>query len=234
MPAPSIPDLVTDPAALAAMLDGHRAALLVIDVQVDFAAPDGAMAALGADLSAVAPALRCIAALIAAARRHGLPRAYLRVETRPETDSSAIKLFYQRRGEPAALAVCRAGTPGARYYGVTPRPGDIEVVKSRYSGFFGTDLEAQLRRRRIDTLIVTGLTTECCVDSSVRDAFERGFSVFIAADACATYGDADHRAALANLAKSFALPTLTAALLAAWQAAAAGPLIDGAGTEPAR
>ena len=193
------------------MLDPRRSALLVIDVQVDFAAADGAMAAMGADLAGIEAAIDHMQTLIDAARARRLSIIWLRVASHADTDSAAAKRFYARRGYPhSALAVCRQGERGADYYRLKPQAGDLEINKPLYSGFHGTDLDAQLRSRDVGTLLLVGLTTECCVDCTARDAFHRNYDVFIAADACAAYGESLHRSALDILSQNCALITDTA------------------------
>ena len=195
-----------EPAALAEMIEPAQCALLVIDVQEDFAGPQGAMARAGADMSGVAPALDKIEALIDAARRAGMTLAFARVATTPQSDSKALKLLHARKGEPpAALALCRTGEPGAAYYRVAPRPGDLEVEKRLYNAFHDTALEADLRARGVETLVVAGFATHCCVDATCRDAFHRGFDVFVISDATAAYAADTHWATLAALRESCAL-----------------------------
>jgi len=204
-------------AELAGMIEPARTALVVIDVQDDFAAPDGAMGRLGLDFSGLPLALAHVHEAIAAARQAGATLAFVRVLTTPESDSRALRLLTQRKGYPAeSLAICREGTPGAGYYQVSPRPGDIEVGKRLYSAFAGTRFDADLRERGIDTLVVVGLTTDCCVDSTVRDAFHRDYNVFVVADACDAYDAAVHASSLRALQSHCALVTDTAALCAAW------------------
>jgi nicotinamidase-related amidase len=203
--------------ALAPMLDPAHTTLVIVDVQNDFAAPDGAMAQAGCDLSDVEPAIDRIERLIAAARKAGATLAFIRVVTKAETDSRALKLFYERRGYPAeALDMCRAGTPGVDYYRVQPKAGEIEVAKLLFSSFVGTDFDAQLKARGIDTLVVTGLTTECCIDCTVRDAFHHGYSCFLVDDACAAYGGAVHIAAMSGLMQNCALAVSSAAVEEVW------------------
>jgi len=90
------------------------------------------------------------------------------------------------------------------------------VKKVRYSGFLGTDLDARLRALGVDTLVVAGLTTECCVDSTVRDAFDLDYHVFVAADACAAYEADLHLASLKIMALNSAILTDTARIAEAW------------------
>lgn len=224
MPAPELSfvspnETVPSSAALRPMLDPARTALLIIDAQVDFIAPDGAMAGAGMDMSAIPPTLDRVRALIAAARDAGATPVFIRVVTRDETDSDALLTLMERKGHGAqAAAICRAGSRGAEFYGVTPEEGEMTVDKPLFSSFVGTTLDADLRAAGIDTLLVCGFTTDCCVESTVRDAFHRNFHVFVAADAC-TAGSPDmHEGALRGMAKNCALLTDTATVLASWQA----------------
>ena len=199
------------------MIEPARTALLVIDVQIDFVAPDGPMGSARVDMSTIPPAMDRIHRIIAAARAAGATVGFVRVVTRPETDSDALKLLMARKGlPPESVALCRDGTPGAGYYQVRPLPGELEIQKTLFSSFVGTRLEEQLRERDIDTLVVVGFTTECCVDCTVRDAFHRNFNVFIVADACAAYSSSLHYGALESLALNCALLTESAAVLEAW------------------
>jgi nicotinamidase-related amidase len=211
-----LPDAV-DAALLGPMLPAARTALLVIDVQNDFVSPGGALGLAGLDMLALEAPLQRVEALIAAARASGVTLVFVRVVTRPETDSAALKLMTERKGQRLdSVAICRAGTPGAGYYRVKPRAGELEIEKTLYSAFSGTTLEQQLRARGIDTLLACGFTTECCVDSTVRDAFHRDFNVFIAGDACAAYLPDLHHASLNALALSCALLVDSAAVERAW------------------
>ncbi|MGF7155340.1 cysteine hydrolase family protein [Novosphingobium gossypii] len=201
----------------AAMIAPDRTALIVVDVQVDFAAPQGLIGSFGVDLAPAEAAIDRIDALLAAAREAGVTVGFMRVMTRPETDSNALRTWMERRGTPGNEGICRVGSGGEDYYRLFPRPGDIEIEKRVYSSFHGTDLEQQLRSRGIDTLVMTGLTTECCVDSTTRDAFHRDFHTFVVSDACAAY-DADmHAHALKALSENTSLLVTTDAVVAAWK-----------------
>ncbi|PTT71907.1 isochorismatase, partial [Pseudomonas sp. HMWF010] len=95
--------------------------------------------------------------------------------------------------------------------------GERVIEKTRYSGFWGTDLDARLKGLGVDTLVVAGVTTECCVDSTVRDAFNLDYHVFVVADACAAYEADLHAASLKAMALNSAILTDTAAVASAWQ-----------------
>jgi nicotinamidase-related amidase len=215
----SIPNAVE----LAEMIDPARSALIVIDVQADFASPSGAMARRGADLSGVEGVLDNVEALIAAARRSGVCVAFARVLTSPQTDSVALKNLNARRGlAPSALDICREGDRGSDYYRVAPLPGEIEVSKRLFSAFHGADLDQRLRERNVDTLILVGLTTNCCVDATARDAFHRNFNVFVVSDATDAYGEETQRRALAALAATCGLIVATAEVRSSWSRVHAG------------
>jgi len=200
------------------MIATQRTALIVVDVQVDFASPEGLIGRYGTDMSPAEAAIDKIEALIAAARKAGAAVGFMRVMTRPETDSNALKTWMARRGTPGSEGICRIGSGGEDYYRVSPEPGDIEVGKLAYSSFHGTDFEEQLRARGIDTLVMTGLTTDCCVDSTTRDAFHRDFHTFVVSDACASFDEALHVHALAALNEHTSLLVTTDAVVAAWSA----------------
>ncbi|SFJ24180.1 cysteine hydrolase [Caulobacter sp. UNC279MFTsu5.1] len=206
---------------LAAWIAPGRTAVLVIDMQVDFASPDGVLGAF-IDMGVVQPALAAAETLVAQARAAGVPVVFVGLSTTPETDSAAWNERLRRRGGDPDVdaALCRAGQVGSEFYGPKPAPGELVVHKTRYSGFVGTDLDMQLTKMGVDTLVVAGLTTECCVDSTVRDAFDLDYHVFVAADACAAYEADIHAASLKVMELNSAILTDTAAIADAWKGAA--------------
>ncbi|PIC02206.1 isochorismatase [Caulobacter sp. X] len=204
---------------LAAWIAPSRTAALVIDIQVDFASPAGALGAY-VDMAAVQPAVTAAQRLVDAARGAGTPVVFVGLFTTLETDSPAWKERMRRRGgDPDnESALCREGEAGSDFYGPQPAAGELVVKKARYSGFVGTTLDAQLKSMGVDTLVVAGLTTECCVDSTVRDAFSLDYHVFVAADACAAYEPDIHAASLKVMELNSAILTDTAAIAHAWSA----------------
>jgi nicotinamidase-related amidase len=208
---------ITASEPLSQMIDPQRTALLVIDVQADFVQADGAIGRSGADLSGVPLALANIEALVAAARRAGATLAFARVVTTPDADPPALKRLNARRGgAPTDIALCRDGDPGCDYVGVRPARGDIEVTKLLYDAFHDTDLDGELRRRGVEALVAVGFSTHCCVDATCRDAFHRGFDVFVVSDATDAYSAEVQRATLKTLTATCALEVETAAVLDAW------------------
>lgn len=210
-PKPAYPD------TLSGWIAPERAAVVVVDMQVDFASPEGVLGQAGLDMSIAAPAVATAARLIEAARAAGTPVIFVGLATTPATDSPVWGEWRRRRdGEDRGGAICRAGEPGSAFVGPTPQPGETVIWKLRYSGFFGTSLDAALRARGIDTLIVCGLTTECCVDCTVRDAFHLDYFVYVPTDACAAYDSGIHESALQSLALNCATLVSTDEICAAW------------------
>ena len=216
-----MPDLMVadlphvDAPSLAGMIVPERTALVVVDIQVDWAAPEGVLGQAGVDLAPAEAVIETLEKLIPSARAAGATLAFVRVVTTPETDSTALKTYHVRRGQPGGHVICREDG-GADYYRLFPQPGDIEVQKVLYDCFHGTDMEAQLRSRGIDTLLITGLSTDCCVDAATRAAFHRDFHVFVVSDATAAYEPGLRESTLQVLGKNCALLVTSDAVQSAW------------------
>lgn len=193
-----------------------RTALLVIDIQNDFAAPDGAMARQGADMTPIYPAVAQAERLVAAARTAGVACVFTRAVTAPHLETPVEQEAKARRGDHGP-GICIEGSPGAAFLAPLPQDGELVITKHRYSVFARTHLAEQLEERGIDTLVLCGLTTECCVQSSAWDGFERDFHIVIACDAVAAYQPDLHQGALAALELNGAILADTAALVAAWK-----------------
>ena len=195
-----------------------RTAVVVVDIQVDFASPDGALGLAGLDMSVVAPAVAASERLVALARAAGAPVVFVGLRTAAALDSPAWQERSRRRGSAPSedSAVCRVGQRGSDFVGPMPQPGELVIDKIRYSGFFGTNLNSGLKALGVDTLLVCGLTTECCIDSTVRDAFHLDYHVFIPTDACAAYEPEVHEASLKNLELNCAILVTVDEVEAAW------------------
>jgi ureidoacrylate peracid hydrolase len=193
-----------------------RTALLLIDMQVDFGAPQGAMARRDADLTMARAAVENAVALADAARAAGVMPVFVRLITRPGSEGKVLREAKARRDDDQA-DLCVEGSPGADFIGPKPQPGELIISKSRFSAFAGTGLAAGLSARGLDTVVLAGLTTECCIQSSAWHAFEQDLHVFIVSDACAAYDQALHRHALDGLALSGALLGTTGDFVSFWK-----------------
>jgi len=203
--------------ALKEWIAPSRTALLLVDCQVDFASPEGIMARQGHDVGAAQAAIRNAARLADAARSAGVPCLFARLITRPGDETQIMREWKARHGHESDPLLCQEGTKGAEFVGVKPIAGEAIFSKSRYNAFAGTELNAHLRSVKRDTLMIAGLTTECCVESTVRDAFERDFHVVVACDAVAAYEKALHNASLKALELNCALLASTEDVAAAWK-----------------
>ena len=192
-----------------------RTALLLIDMQVDFASPEGALGRNGMDITAPLAAVKQAELLADAARKAGVACVFVRLITQEQDETQFLQEWKTRRGSHGA-SLCREGTPGAAFVGPQPKARELVFSKKRYNAFAGTGLDAALRGQGIDTLVVAGLTTECCIDSSVRAAFERDYHVFVVSDATACYEPGLHQAALKALKLNCASVITAAEAAAAW------------------
>lgn len=193
-------------------------ALCIIDYQVDFASPDGLLGKAGVPMEPVIKVKPGIEKLIDQARNAGVAVIFVGLKTSPQTDSPVWTEWMRRSGQnpDEAYAICRESSGGEEFYQLTPQAEDLVIWKPKYSAFVGTDLEKALHEKGITTLVTCGITTECCVDSTVRDAFQKDFSVFIAADACAAYEQDMHDTTLKILTMSFAIPLTLEEITQAW------------------
>uniref|UniRef100_A0ACD5V6K9 Uncharacterized protein n=1 Tax=Avena sativa TaxID=4498 RepID=A0ACD5V6K9_AVESA len=164
----------------------RAAALLVIDVQGRFA-------------SLAAPAMPAIATTVALCRGAGIPVVYTR-HVDPVPPSRPLAEWWAGDDRIAA------GTPAAELLpGAGRAAGDLVVEKSTYSAFAaGTGLQEALRGMGVEEVIVCGVMTNLCCETTARDAFVRGFRVFFSADATATASPDLHEATLVNMAYGFA------------------------------
>lgn len=183
--------------------DGSRAALLAIDLQRAFCSPEGSVARQGRDVSSCRAAMeRCID-LADAARRVGVPVIWTRIVLRPDYADGGVFVHELRPGLKEAGGL-QAGTDDVELMPeVQVHKEDHVVDKRRYSAFHGTGLEDILRARRIECLMVGGVTTSMCVESTVRDAGQRDYKTFVVRDACADFSDSRHGASFEAIAFGF-------------------------------
>jgi ureidoacrylate peracid hydrolase len=205
------------PVSAAERLDARRCVLVVVDMQNDFCAPGGYIdRVMGKDVGAAAAILPALTALVAQARQAGVPVVWLRADYSHDRipDSMAVKL--SARGIEAEC--CKPGTWGFQWYGVEPAPGEPVVTKHSYSGFIGTNMQDVLAPLRRPTLVFTGVQTQVCVESTLRDAHAHGHFCVAVQDAVGSHTAALHEATLANVRFLFGDVCAAADVLAAWRA----------------
>ncbi len=185
----------------------EHTALLVIDMQRDFCALGGYADQAGMDVSRLRAPIPAIQALLDRARGVGMLVVHTREGHRP--DLSDLPDPKRRRAQATGAPIGSPGPLGRLLvrgeFGhdlideLQPRAGEPVIDKPGYSAFAHTDLELILRRRGIERLILTGVTTEVCVSSTLRQAIDLGFDCLTVSDACASSDPQLHAAALAMI-----------------------------------
>ena len=201
-------------------------ALLLIDMQRDFVEPDGFFGSLGIDLTMYKETRPRLAALLEAARRHGVLIVHVQNTALPNrmSDSPAQIRFNLRMHESARrggppLRYTVPGTPGHEFIGeLAPLPGELVVRKYRSSAFWGTNMELLLRSNGIQAVVVGGCTTEGCVESTARDAMFCDHYVVIADDCVGSDDKEQHDASMLLMSHRFDMAS-GPEIAAVWRAA---------------
>ena len=207
-----------------------KTALVVIDMQRDFIEPGGFGASLGNDVTLLHSAIAPIAALLGAWRARGGP--VLHTREAHLADLSDCPSAKRRRGAPA-LRIGDAGAMGRLLIrgeagtsiiaALAPQPGELVIDKPGKGMFWSTGLHETLQAHAVSHLVFTGVTTEVCVQTSMREANDRGYDCLLASDATESYFPAFKAATLAMIAAQGAIvgwPTPSGKVLAALEALA--------------
>jgi nicotinamidase-related amidase len=207
------------------LVDPAHTALLVVDMQRDFCTPGGAFDRLGVDISMYPPMVPRLARLIDGARAGGVQVIYIQMTVLPgrASDSPAqirfnLRLHLGSEGVVEPLAYTPDGSEGQEIIPeLAPRDGDLVVKKYRSSAFWGTNLDMLLRANGVKTCVVSGCTTEGCVESTARDAMFGDYYVVIPEDCVASDDRAQHDASLLLMRHRFDLAS-SEAILGVWSA----------------
>ena len=184
--------------------DPKKTALLIIDLQRDFVLPGGFGEALGHDVTPLQAAVAPTRRVLDAARSLGMMIIHTREGHRPDlTDCPPTKLV-RGRGKtrigdagPMGRILVRGEVGHDIVPELYPKTGETVIDKPGKGAFYATDLELVLRNHDIETLIVCGVTTEVCVNTTVREANDRGFECVVLSDCVGSYFPEFQKAALA-------------------------------------
>jgi ureidoacrylate peracid hydrolase len=190
---------------LAEKIDPQWAAVVVVDMQNDFVSPGGAWDRTGEDISMAQEALPRLIGLLARARERRVPIIFIQsVYTTDDNRYLSDVFLHQNKrqgsGRYFEVPVCVAGSWGGELApGLEARPEDTIVVKHRFNAFFNTDLDLRLRGQGIRTLLLTGVGTSVCVESTARHAFFLDYYNVIVGDCCGAYTRVVHEQALRRM-----------------------------------
>jgi len=182
------------------------AALMVVDMQKFFLDPESPTFTCGG--LAILPTLK---RLIAAFRDTGRPVIFARHVHHPDRLDAGIMEWWWE-------GMCLEGSPDSEVHDeIAPLPNEKVIVKHRYSAFYNTDLETVLRCLKIEDLVISGIMTNMCCESTARDAYYRDYRVFFLADGTGSINEEMHLASLLNLAFGFAFVTTAGDIIAQLQ-----------------
>ena len=185
------------------LIHGGKTCLLVIDMQNAFIDPKGSLSRMGLDTSRTRTVIEPIRRLRRAFHDAGLPVIYLQHTHQPDGGDMGLiaKVFPPIR----ALGHCFDGSWDAGIIDeLAPEPRDHVVKKHRFSGFYHTTLEELLRSLSVESLVVSGIATNICVESTVRDAFYRDYPVIVPKESTASFTPEQEAGSFGNFAFAFA------------------------------
>jgi ureidoacrylate peracid hydrolase len=206
-------------------VDLTKSAVVVVDMQNAFATKGGMLDIAGADISDAPRVVHSIKTILDAARRAGVLVVYVQMGYKPDLSNSGGLNSPNFHKELAMhLMNCRPElkgkllTEGTWDFAIVdelkPEPGDLVVLKTRYSGFTGTTLDSQLRTRGIRYLFFVGIATNVCVESTLRDAYFQDYWPILIADGAMPAGPPSlHEATLYNVENFFGWTVTTGEIL---------------------
>ncbi len=197
------------PFPLSGRLEPGNTALAVIDMQTDFCGPGGYIDRMGLDLAPLRAPIEPIRRVLAAMRDAGFAVVHTRETFRPDmSDVQPHRRFRGAAGD--AIVVGDEGPLGRCLIAgepcwdiipeLAPRDGEAIFDKNGYGAFGTTGIDAYFKARGIENLVLTGVTTNCCIQSNLREALDRGYDCLVLEDCCGAISVASHERSMAMIA----------------------------------
>lgn len=208
---------------LAEKVEPAHTALLVVDMMNAFCSPDGHAAKVGRNIAECQVVAARLPAFLDDARKAGVLVIFVRnvYSTEANFYLSDVWLDHaerKRAGRGSREPICEPGSWSGEFFGdVQPQSNDPVVVKHRYSAFHNTDLETILRANGIRSIVLTGVVTNVCVETTAREGYVRDYYVVVPEDATGAYAADDKAASLRNIDRFFGTVTTIAELRALWK-----------------
>lgn len=194
------------------LVSPKHSAIVVIDLQNDFCHSDGTFGKIGTNMSLLQQAAHNTQKFLPEARKQKVPVIFVRAVHNEGNNSAA----WMRKRGPKGMQTCMEGTWGEKFFVVQPVEGETTVIKHRYSAFIGTDLDLILRSRGIQTVILTGVGTNVCVESTARDGFQMDYDIVLLSDCTGASTKEAHQGALDVLGQHFGYVVGSQDVLKAW------------------
>lgn len=202
---------------LAEKVDPAHAAVIVIDCQHEFIADVGFWSELGQDVTETRVVAERIAAFLEPARHHGARIVHVRAIYDRHYMNDPM---FERLHRHGSRLYCQSDDPASRFYeGLEPRSGEPEVVKHRFDAFYDTELDIILKSWDVKTVILAGLVTHGCVDSTARHAYFNGYYVVFPPDLTGGASQEVKRVTIESINVMFGVTPSADEIVAAWERA---------------
>ncbi|MFH1821575.1 MAG: isochorismatase family cysteine hydrolase [Methanobacteriota archaeon] len=192
------------------LLQNTKVCLFVIDMQNDYCSKKGGLGKTGTDLSMIEEMVPRLAKFLTEFRKLGLPIIHTKNVHSEETNSPAL---VRKKMHELAKPGSWGGDWFEEYGEFKPKDNECVIGKNRFSAFEGTNLDLILRSNGIETVIITGVTTEVCVETTARLAFVKNYNVILVKDCVATISKEIQEASLKTLENFFAFLTTSGKVL---------------------
>ncbi len=195
-------------------VDVKNTAILVVDVQNDYCHEDGCFARGNSDVSLSQKMIPSLNKFLTEARQYKVPVIHIQ-SIHGKWTNSPVWISRHKRKDIDAENMLQPDSWGIEFYKVIPQPEDYVVVKHRYSAFVGTELDIVLKSQGIKTIIVAGVVTNACVETTAWHGFMNDYYVVVLEDCTAAGTVEEHESALSSMGKYFAAIATSGTTLAA-------------------